>query len=167
MKTGGRLVKDARCYRLLLAESHLTRWLFGGVLEKVVLLPRSGAKSRCGAERISVAGRTEGEFSQEAKEKTACPGVTWPPGAAQTPRGRPGRPGRPVWTNPGVGPCKRSLFNLFNPYGSPKSGSHNGNPRMKRLRMLANKPESSPFHRSDGASRRPGGMPSRHWVKVM
>jgi hypothetical protein len=33
MKTGGRLVKHARYYWLLLAEPHLNRRLFGGMLE--------------------------------------------------------------------------------------------------------------------------------------
>jgi hypothetical protein len=34
MKTGGRLIKHARYYWLLLAESHLTRRLFTGMLRK-------------------------------------------------------------------------------------------------------------------------------------
>jgi hypothetical protein len=37
VKTGGRLIKHARW--LLLAESHLTRRLFGGILAKVAALP--------------------------------------------------------------------------------------------------------------------------------
>ena len=41
VKTGGRLVKHARYYWLLLAESHLTRRLFGNMARRiaVVLLP--------------------------------------------------------------------------------------------------------------------------------
>ena len=35
VKTGGRLVKHARYYWLLLAESHLTRRLFGGMLRRI------------------------------------------------------------------------------------------------------------------------------------
>ena len=35
VKTGGRLVKHARCYWLLLAESHLTRRLFGQMLRRI------------------------------------------------------------------------------------------------------------------------------------
>ena len=35
MKTGGRLIKHARYYWLLLAESHLTRRLFGGMLRRI------------------------------------------------------------------------------------------------------------------------------------
>jgi len=39
MKTGGRLLKHARYYWLLLAEGHLTRRLFGAILRRLVALP--------------------------------------------------------------------------------------------------------------------------------
>jgi hypothetical protein len=39
VKTGGRLVKHARYYSLLLAESHLTRRLFGAMLGRIARLP--------------------------------------------------------------------------------------------------------------------------------
>ena len=39
MKTGGRLVKHARYYWLLLAESHLTRRLFGAMVGRIDGLP--------------------------------------------------------------------------------------------------------------------------------
>jgi len=39
VKTGRRLIKHARYYWLLLAESHLTRRLFGGLLRKFAMLP--------------------------------------------------------------------------------------------------------------------------------
>jgi hypothetical protein len=39
VKTGGRLVKHARYYWLLLAESHLTRRLFAGMLRRIASLP--------------------------------------------------------------------------------------------------------------------------------
>src|SRR5436190_19241007 len=39
VKTGGRLVKHARYYWLLLAESHLTRRLFGSMLQRIWTLP--------------------------------------------------------------------------------------------------------------------------------
>ena len=41
LKTGGRLVSHARHYWLLLAESHLTRWLFGAMAGRIdgLLLP--------------------------------------------------------------------------------------------------------------------------------
>jgi hypothetical protein len=35
VKTGGRLVKHARYYWLLLAESHLTKRLFGNMLRRI------------------------------------------------------------------------------------------------------------------------------------
>ncbi len=39
VKTGGRLVKHARYYWLVLAESHLTRWLFGSMACRIAALP--------------------------------------------------------------------------------------------------------------------------------
>ena len=39
MKTGGRLAKLARYYWPLLAESHLTRRLFGSMLRRIEALP--------------------------------------------------------------------------------------------------------------------------------
>jgi len=39
VKTGGRLIKHARYYWLLLAESHLTRRLFASTLRKIAALP--------------------------------------------------------------------------------------------------------------------------------
>ena len=39
VKTGGRLVKHARYYWLLLAEEHLTRWMFGDMLRRIWALP--------------------------------------------------------------------------------------------------------------------------------
>ena len=38
MKTGGRLVKDARYYWLMLAEGHLTRRLFGAIARRLETL---------------------------------------------------------------------------------------------------------------------------------
>ena len=42
VKTGGRLVKHARYYWLLLAESHLTRRLFASMLRRMEALPVPG-----------------------------------------------------------------------------------------------------------------------------
>jgi hypothetical protein len=39
VKTGGRLVRHARYYWLLLANSHLTRRLFGSMLQRIWALP--------------------------------------------------------------------------------------------------------------------------------
>jgi hypothetical protein len=35
VKTGGRLIKHARYYWLMLAESHLTRRLFGSMIRRI------------------------------------------------------------------------------------------------------------------------------------
>jgi hypothetical protein len=43
VKTGGRLIKHARYYWLLLAEGHLTRRLFGSMLHKIAALLSSPA----------------------------------------------------------------------------------------------------------------------------
>jgi hypothetical protein len=40
VKTGGRLVKHARYYWLVLAEGHLTRERFGGMLRRIAALPQ-------------------------------------------------------------------------------------------------------------------------------
>jgi len=42
VKTGGRLVKHARYYKLLLPESHLTRRLFGSMVRRIAALPPTG-----------------------------------------------------------------------------------------------------------------------------
>jgi hypothetical protein len=39
VKTGGRLVKHARYYRLMLAEGHLTRGRFAAMLRRIAMLP--------------------------------------------------------------------------------------------------------------------------------
>jgi hypothetical protein len=39
LKTGGRLIKHARYYWLLPAESHLTRRLFGSMVRRIAALP--------------------------------------------------------------------------------------------------------------------------------
>jgi hypothetical protein len=39
VKTGARLIKHARYYRLLLAESRLTRRLFGSMVRRIEALP--------------------------------------------------------------------------------------------------------------------------------
>jgi hypothetical protein len=39
VKTGGRLVKHARYYSLMLAEGHLTKARFAAMLRRIALLP--------------------------------------------------------------------------------------------------------------------------------
>ncbi len=59
VKTGGRLIKHARYYWSLMAESHLTRQLFAGRLRKITLRRRDKARRR--AEQISMtAPETQG-----------------------------------------------------------------------------------------------------------
>jgi hypothetical protein len=55
VKTSGRLIKHARTYWLLLAESHLTRRLFGAMLGKITALPLPAGQESCWPERISAA----------------------------------------------------------------------------------------------------------------
>jgi hypothetical protein len=63
MKTGGRLVKHARYYWLLLAEGHLNRKLFGEMLARLAALPVPGGlvptartSQRTGGPRVGVEG---------------------------------------------------------------------------------------------------------------
>jgi hypothetical protein len=77
VKTGGRLVKDARYYWLLLAEGHLTRRRFGAMLGRIALLRGTdgiidGGQVRIGIglQRVGVrrgvakVGRNMGQFAQ-------------------------------------------------------------------------------------------------------
>ena len=57
VKTGGRLVKHARYYWLLLAESHLTRRLFGAMLQRIWALPVPGRLMRGECKDASLAKR--------------------------------------------------------------------------------------------------------------
>ena len=52
VKTGGRLVKHARYYWLLLAESHLTRHLFGAMLQRIWALPVPATRGACKGRRL-------------------------------------------------------------------------------------------------------------------
>ncbi len=79
VKTGGRLIKHARYYWLLLAESHLTQRLFGGMLAKIAMLPSPAGQSECKAEQISMT--TPGmqrEVSSGSMGKTASSAVGEP-----------------------------------------------------------------------------------------
>ena len=65
MKTGGRLVKHARYYWLLLAEGHLNRRLFGDMLHRIWALPlperveRSLASAKSGCCGVKLGGVPE------------------------------------------------------------------------------------------------------------
>jgi hypothetical protein len=71
VKTGGRLVRHACYYWLLLAESHLTRRLFASMLQRIWALPvpAMAAGDRLGEER-----RNTGEVS-EKYGRSACSSV--------------------------------------------------------------------------------------------
>ena len=57
MKTGGRLVKPARYYWLLLAEGHLTRRLFGDMLRRMwAPVPAELTRGTCGVARLAKKG---------------------------------------------------------------------------------------------------------------
>jgi hypothetical protein len=76
VKTGGRLVKHARYYWLLLAESHLTRRLFASMVRRTELLPLPGgwndrrgkgiSDAIVGAEKCRRHQSTEGWFRPAA-----------------------------------------------------------------------------------------------------
>jgi hypothetical protein len=57
VKTGGRLVKDARYYWLLLAESHPTRRLFGAMVGRIAALPVAAGWRRAMTRRNQAARR--------------------------------------------------------------------------------------------------------------
>jgi hypothetical protein len=64
VKTGGRLVKHARYYWLLLTESHLTRRLFGSMLQRIWALPvPTGCRARV----------TGGRVRREDGRRAKCP----------------------------------------------------------------------------------------------
>ena len=64
MKTGGRLVKHARYYWLLLAEGHLNRRLFGDMLHRIWALPA--------AKGVALTGRGSTVFGSKRFRKEQC-----------------------------------------------------------------------------------------------
>jgi len=54
VKAGGRLIKHARYYWVLLAESYLTRPLFSSMLRRIATLPSRAGEGVCRAQQISV-----------------------------------------------------------------------------------------------------------------
>jgi hypothetical protein len=56
VKTGGRLVRHARYYWLLLAEGHLTRRLFGSMAARIAALPVATVRCRLLAGKITEGG---------------------------------------------------------------------------------------------------------------
>ena len=75
VKTGGRLVKHARYYWLLLAESHLTRRLFASMLRRIWALPVPTADRRALPETVGEE-RTGGGRSVRKNVGGVVPRVT-------------------------------------------------------------------------------------------
>jgi len=74
-KTGGRLVKHARYYWLLLAESHLTRWLFGGMVRRIGALEGPGGVGPGGLQTKTLAkrGGGDGKVCEGSPEQETVP----------------------------------------------------------------------------------------------
>ena len=75
VKTGGRLVKHARYYWLLLAEGHLNRRRFGAMLRGIMMLPapvgsRSGNSGEIGPPEVN-----EGAMSEKSLRAKAILGL--------------------------------------------------------------------------------------------
>ena len=71
MKTGGRLVKHARYYWLLLAEGHLSRKLFGDMLRSTARTASVRGLPRVGAGEVLLKGPLA---SLERHDRPACEG---------------------------------------------------------------------------------------------
>ncbi len=66
VKTGGRLIKHARYCWLLLAEGHLTRRLFGVMLQRIPALPSPAGQASRGPDQTSVTREEEeGNVSED------------------------------------------------------------------------------------------------------
>jgi hypothetical protein len=68
VKTGGRLVRHAPYYWLLLAESHLTRRLFGSMLQRIGRYPCQQADGRALPETVGEKRAKAGEVSARMSE---------------------------------------------------------------------------------------------------
>ena len=75
-----RLVKHARYYWLLLAESHLTRRLFGSMLRRIAALavPAGVALSRWQVKNLVKKGGRDGKVSEESAGDETAPGFRLP-----------------------------------------------------------------------------------------
>ena len=66
-------MKHARYYWLLLAESHLTRRLFGAMVRRIAALPSDGVDAAMGAAKTSGQEARVGEVFVEYAEKASLP----------------------------------------------------------------------------------------------
>jgi hypothetical protein len=65
VETGGRSVKPARYFWLLLAESHLTPWLFVSMVRRIVALPAPAGQASRRPEQIWVTRDVRGKVLEE------------------------------------------------------------------------------------------------------
>jgi len=71
---GGRLVKHARYYWSLLAEGHLTRRLFGAIVQRLAMLP-GPTGSQTAIVTANVGGKeAEGDVSEKSVRARPCAG---------------------------------------------------------------------------------------------
>src|ERR1017187_8878805 len=79
VKTGGRLVKHARYYWLLLAESHLTRRLFGGMVRRIDTLPTPAGVELTAGRQEKSSGREGAATDRGARNRlNKCRSVVLP-----------------------------------------------------------------------------------------
>ncbi len=96
VKTGGRLVKHPRYYWLLLAESHLTRRLFGAMVRRIEALPWPAGLGEPPTERISATREARtGASVAVIGRKTASFEPLGPSGEQTDPSRRPLKHGEP------------------------------------------------------------------------
>ena len=100
VKTGGRLVKHARYYWLMLAESHLTRRLFGACCGGLRRCRCQPDKAACTAQQILMRKYGEAEVSAQSIGPTAFMRVAWPGDAKPTHRGAAGGTVDQNWAKP-------------------------------------------------------------------
>jgi hypothetical protein len=122
VKTGGRLIKHARYCWLLLAESHLTRRLFAGMLRKIDGAAVAGgiARAQSGAKFDVGGGRSERCVRNRSKKMHFR---AWLAHQMRNPA-HPGAAGNTV-NQSRLKPCRRRPFGLS---GELQSESQSGNP---------------------------------------
>jgi hypothetical protein len=68
VKRGGRLIKHARYYWLLLAEGHLTWRMFGSMVRRIAALPLPAGYGTAAGKRTGRRKEGDGEVSEKSRE---------------------------------------------------------------------------------------------------
>jgi hypothetical protein len=104
VKTGERLIKHARYYWLLLAESYLTRRLFGSMLLRIAGCPFQRGSQGCGSRKIDLESPVTEGCLTEANGKTVVSSFGTRDGVDRALSGAPGPSQRNIvrW-NPSTG----------------------------------------------------------------